>query len=97
VKTPYDTATGLGLHAPGAANKNIWVVGGGDLAGQFHGAGPLDEAILQVASVSLGQGKPIIPRRLLTQAPWRPLSARQTGAGFAELRCALPNHRSGVG
>jgi dihydrofolate reductase len=42
VKTPYDTATGLGLHAPGAANKNIWVVGGGDLAGQFHGAGLLD-------------------------------------------------------
>jgi dihydrofolate reductase len=29
-----------------ASGKNIWVVGGGDLAGQFHDAGLLDEAII---------------------------------------------------
>lgn len=72
-----------------AGHKNIWIVGGGDLAGQFHDAGLLDEAILQVASVTLGSGKPLFPRRV-TSPPWKLLSARQIGSGFAELRYELP-------
>src|SRR5690606_9067304 len=39
-----------------AGGKNLWVVGGGDLAGQFHDAGLLDELIVQVGSVTLGCG-----------------------------------------
>lgn len=35
--------------AAAAAGKNIWVVGGGDLAGQFHDCGLLEELIVQVA------------------------------------------------
>lgn len=72
-----------------AGDKNIWVVGGGDLAGQFHDAGLLDEAIIQVASVTLGQGKQLFPRRV-TSPPWRLLSVRKVGAGFAELHYQLP-------
>ncbi|MEZ4710118.1 MAG: dihydrofolate reductase family protein [Caldilineaceae bacterium] len=68
-----------------AGSKNIWIVGGGDLAGQFFDAGLLDEIIVQVGSVTLGQGKPLFPRRV-TQPPLRLVSARQIGAGFAELR-----------
>ena len=49
-----------------ADGKNLWVVGGGDLAGQFHDAGLLDELILQVGSVTLGKGKPLFPRRVLS-------------------------------
>src|SRR5690606_5360171 len=41
-----------------AGTKNVWIVGGGDLAGQFFDAGLLDEIILQVGSVTLGKGKP---------------------------------------
>src|SRR4051794_15185046 len=48
-----------------AGNKNIWIVGGGDLAGQFHDAGLLDELIVQIGSVTLGTGKPLFPRRML--------------------------------
>ncbi|MFA6905772.1 MAG: dihydrofolate reductase family protein, partial [Sphaerochaeta sp.] len=33
-----------------AGEKNIWIVGGGDLAGQFHDAGLLDELIIQIGS-----------------------------------------------
>ena len=51
-----------------AGGRNLWVVGGGDLAGQFHDAGLLDEVIVQIGSVTLGQGKPLFPRRL-TQPP----------------------------
>ena len=75
------------VHAAGT--KNIWIVGGGDLAGQFFDAGLLDEALVQVASVTLGKGKPVFPRRV-TSPPWTLLSVRQVGTGFAELRYALP-------
>ena len=68
-----------------AGDKNIWIVGGGDLAGQFHDAGLLDEIIVQVGSVTLGKGKPLFPRRL-TSPPLTLLSVRQVGRGFAELR-----------
>ena len=47
-----------------AAGKDLWVVGGGDLAGQFADAGLLDEVITYVAPVTLGSGRPILPRRL---------------------------------
>jgi dihydrofolate reductase len=75
--------------ARAAGSKNIWIVGGGDLAGQFHDAQLLDEAIIQIASVTLGKGKQLFPRRV-TSPPWKLLSARQVGSGFAELHYQLP-------
>ena len=72
-----------------AGGKNLWVVGGGDLAGQFFDAGLLDEAIIQVASVTLGKGKPLFPRRSINP-PWQLQSVRQVGTGFAELRYHIP-------
>ncbi|RZL60809.1 MAG: dihydrofolate reductase [Variovorax sp.] len=72
-----------------AAGKNLWIVGGGDLAGQFHDAGLLDELLVQVGSVTLSQGKPLFPRRL-TSPPLSLVSVRQVGAGFAELRYQVP-------
>jgi len=47
-----------------AGEKNIWVVGGGDLVGQFHDAGLLDEVWVQYAPVTLGAGAPLLPRRV---------------------------------
>jgi dihydrofolate reductase len=47
-----------------AQGKNIWIVGGGELAGAFADAGLLDELILGVAPVTLGAGAPLLPRRL---------------------------------
>jgi dihydrofolate reductase len=72
-----------------AQGRNLWVVGGGDLAGQFHDAGLLDELIVQVGSVTLGAGKPLLPRQI-TDPPLRLVSARPIGPGFAELRYAVP-------
>jgi dihydrofolate reductase len=46
-----------------AGGKNEWVVGGGDLAGQFADAGLLDEVIVYMAPVTLGRGAPLLPRR----------------------------------
>jgi dihydrofolate reductase len=47
-----------------AGDRNVWVVGGGDLAGQFADAGLLDEVIVYLAPVTLGAGAPLLPRRV---------------------------------
>ena len=47
-----------------AGGRNVWVVGGGDLAGQFSDAGLLDELVLAIAPVTLGAGAPLLPRRV---------------------------------
>ena len=47
-----------------AGGKDLWVVGGGDLAGQFAEAGLLDEVVVSLAPVTLGAGRPLLPRRL---------------------------------
>jgi dihydrofolate reductase len=54
--------------AKAAGGKNIWVVGGGELVGQFADHGLLDEIILGVAPVMLGAGAPLLPRRLNSTA-----------------------------
>ena len=68
-----------------AAGRNLWLVGGGELVGQFYDAGLLDEIIVQVGSVTLGRGKQILPRRI-TNPALKLVSAQRVGPGFAELR-----------
>lgn len=47
-----------------AGETDIWVVGGGDLAGQFFDAGALDTIAVSVAPVLLTGGAPLLPRRI---------------------------------
>jgi dihydrofolate reductase len=47
-----------------ARGKDLWIVGGGDLAGQFADAGLLDDVLVSFAPVTLGAGAPLLPRRL---------------------------------
>ena len=47
-----------------AGEGDIWVVGGGDLAGQFFDIGALDQLALSVAPVALDGGAPLFPRRV---------------------------------
>ncbi len=47
-----------------AGDWNVWIVGGGDLAGQFADVGLLDEVIVSIAPVTLGGGAPLLPRRI---------------------------------
>lgn len=41
-----------------------WIIGGGDLVGQFHDAGLLDQVVVGFAPVTLGAGAPLLPRRI---------------------------------
>jgi dihydrofolate reductase len=47
-----------------AGVRDVWVVGGGELVGQFHDEGLLDEVRVQYAPVTLGSGAPLLPRRV---------------------------------
>ena len=72
-----------------AAGKNVWIVGGGELVGKFYDQGLLDEIFVQVGSVTLGAGKPLLPRAI-TSPPLRLVSVRAVGTGFAELHYEVP-------
>ena len=59
-------ATSPTVHAEmveAAGGKDVWVVGGGDLAAQFAEAGLLDELMVSIAPVTLGAGRPLFPRK----------------------------------
>ena len=71
-----------------AGGKNLWVTGGGDLAGQFFDAQLLDELIIQVASVTLGSGKPLFPRRSVYPV-LQLQEVRQMGTSMVELRYSI--------
>ncbi len=47
-----------------AGGKGVWIMGGGDLAGQFADAELLDEVWVQFAPITLGAGQPLLPRQL---------------------------------
>lgn len=47
-----------------AGDGDVWVLGGGELAGQFLDAGALDELAVSIAPVTLGAGARLFPRRL---------------------------------
>lgn len=71
-----------------AGGKNVWVVGGGSLAAQFASAGLLDDLILSVIPVVLGDGKRLLPVEGPT-APLELVASRTMGRGVVELRYLL--------
>lgn len=66
-----------------AGDGDIWVVGGGELAGQFLDAGALDEIAVSIAPVALDGGAPLLPRRIGSER-MRLVSAAAVGQ-FARL------------
>lgn len=70
--------------AAAANGKDIWLVGGGELVGQFWDHGLLDELIVTIGSVTLGAGAPLLPRAI-TKPPLRLTGVKAMGPGFAQL------------
>ncbi|MEX1078997.1 MAG: dihydrofolate reductase family protein [Homoserinimonas sp.] len=50
-----------------AEGKNVWVVGGGNVAAQFADRGLLDELLLTVMPIILGSGKSLLPIGTVTE------------------------------
>lgn len=71
-----------------AAGKDVWLVGGGDLVGQFLDHDLLDEIWVSVAPLVLGRGAPLLPRRRTT--PMRVLEVRhEPGGPFVHVHYSL--------
>ena len=71
-----------------AEGQNVWLVGGGDLVGQFYDHGLLDEVIIGIAPVFLGAGAPLLPRKI-TPPRLELLGATPYGKTFVTLRYAV--------
>ena len=67
-----------------ANGKDIWLIGGGDLAGQFFEAGLLNEIHLSVAPVAIRGGASVLPRSISSKS-LNLRSAEQFGQ-FAHLK-----------
>jgi dihydrofolate reductase len=70
--------------AKAAGDGDIWVVGGRDLADQFVAAELLDQMIVTVVPVVLGEGIPFLSARI--DAPMLLEAAEPQPSGMAELR-----------
>ncbi|MEX2197049.1 MAG: dihydrofolate reductase family protein [Thermoleophilaceae bacterium] len=68
-----------------AGERNVWVVGGGSVASQYADEGLLDDLLLTVVPVVLGQGKPLFDRRL-PGGPLQLMGPRPFANGMVELR-----------
>lgn len=68
-----------------AGHKNVWILGGAELAGQFYDAGLLDELIVYSGAVGQAPGEPLFPNRVV-QPPLRLTAVNKMGAGVNELR-----------
>lgn len=68
-----------------ASGRNLWIVGGGNVASQFAEAGLLDEVLVTVVPVVLGAGKPLFDNPLPGGA-MKLLATRTFTSGMVELR-----------
>jgi dihydrofolate reductase len=77
-----------------AGERNLWVVGGGNVASQFADEGLLDELLVTVVPVVLGTGKPLFDRRL-PGGPLQLMGTRVFDSGMVELRYSFEGERFG--
>jgi dihydrofolate reductase len=71
-----------------AGEKNIWLVGGGNLAAQFARRGLVNELLLGVVPVVLGGGTPVLPASIPGTLELKGIT--RFGRGMLELRYELP-------
>ena len=74
--------------AAAAGDRNLWVIGGGNVASQFADEGLLDEVLVTIVPVVLGEGKPLFDRRL-PGGPMQLTGTRTYTTGMVELRYEL--------
>jgi dihydrofolate reductase len=71
-----------------AGDRNLWVIGGGNVASQVAEAGLLDELLVTVVPVVLGAGRPLFDRRL-PGPPLQLTGTRRFDSGMVELSYQL--------
>ncbi|MFJ6417195.1 dihydrofolate reductase family protein [Paeniglutamicibacter sp. NPDC091659] len=82
-----DVTEWAGDIARSANGKDVWVVGGGSIAGQFADAGLLDELLLYTMPVILGGGRPLFAMK--GTAKLSLASSREFAGGIRETQYAF--------
>jgi dihydrofolate reductase len=75
--------------------KDIWLMGGGELIASFLDAGAIDEFVVSVVPVFLGDGIPLIARRH-RHTPLELLSTERFEDGLVQLRYRVRSGSSGA-
>jgi len=75
-----------------AGERNLWIVGGGNVASQFADEGLLDEVLVTVVPVVLGAGKPLFDHRLSGGA-MQLMGTRVFDTGMVELHYEIRRQR----
>lgn len=71
-----------------AAGRNLWLVGGGDVVGQFLDRDLLDDIWVSITPILLGRGAPLLPRR--HTRPMRVMEVRHAeGDPFVHVHYSL--------
>ena len=68
--------------------KNVWLMGGGGLFASFLDVGALDELVVHVIPVLIGEGIPLLAPRRRT-VPLRLVSSKRFSDGVVRLRYAV--------
>lgn len=76
-----------------AGDRNVWMMGGGDLAAQFTEHDLIDELVITLMPVLLGSGKPLHPGVAVT-TPFRLTNTHAYASGAIELAYALDHDAS---
>ena len=71
--------------------KDIWLMGGGDIIASFLDERAIDEFVVSVVPVFIGDGIPLIARRH-RQAPLELLSSESFDDGLVQLRYRVMDH-----
>jgi dihydrofolate reductase len=77
----------------GAAGKNVWLMGGGDIIASFLDADAIDEFIITVMPIFIGEGIPLLaprPRELTL----RLLEVRGFPDGVVQLHYEVPRQKA---
>lgn len=75
-----------------AGEKNVFLAGGANLAGQFMDCGLIDEMFVTVVPVALGAGRPMLPVARVTQ-PGALLETRSEDTGLVQLHYGFGDAR----
>jgi dihydrofolate reductase len=70
--------------------KDIWLMGGGDIIASFLDEGAIDEFVINVTPVFIGDGIPLIARRH-RHVPLELLSTRRFEDGVVQLHYRVPS------
>jgi dihydrofolate reductase len=65
--------------------RDIWLFGGGDVAGQALAADVIDELHLAIVPVTLGKGRPLFDKVGFAVEQWELLEGRASPAGYFML------------